>query len=290
MSWSERDIPDQTGRTVVVTGANSGLGLRTAAVLAGAGARVVCACRNVEKGRQAVAGLPGTLEVRALDLADLSSVAAFALELSGPIDVLVNNAGIMATPRGLTVDGFESQFGTNHLGHFALTAHLLPRIGDRVVTLSSVAHRAGRIRWSDPNFSKHYERWLAYGQSKLANLMFAYELQHRLLAAGSAVRSVAAHPGYAASNLHGRTGTFQDRLMGLTVAVAAQSTEMGALPSLYAATVPDLPGASFVGPDGPGGLRGRPRVVGSTGASHDRTAQRRLWELSERLTGVSYTF
>lgn len=289
MTWTSADIGDQSGRTFVVTGANSGLGLVTARVLAGAGARVVCACRDVAKGEAAIAGLPGQLEVRPLDLADLSSVAAFALTLDGPIDVLVNNAGVMAPPRKLTADGFEQQFGTNHLGHYALTARLLPRVTDRVVTLSSVLHRIGRIRFTDPNFtSGFYERWLAYGQSKLANLMFAYELQHRLLAAGSPVRSMAAHPGYAATNLQSHTESIQDRLMGLFNTLVAQSAEMGALPSLYAATVPDLPGASYVGPDGVGQMRGNPRQVGSTAASHDRRAQRELWELSARLTGVGF--
>jgi NAD(P)-dependent dehydrogenase (short-subunit alcohol dehydrogenase family) len=290
MSWTVADIPDQKGRTVVVTGANSGLGLRTASALANAGARVVCACRDVAKGRAAVAGLPGELEVRQLDLADLSSVAAFALDLDGPVDVLVNNAGLMAPPRRLTVDGFELQLGTNHLGHFALTARLLPKITDRVVTVSSFMHRIGRIRFADPNFTHGYQSWLAYGQSKLANLMFAYELQHRLLMAGSPVRSMAAHPGYAATNLQSHTESVQDRFMGVLNGVLAQSAEAGARPSLYAATVVDLPGGSFIGPGGPGELRGAPRPVGSSAASHDRRAQRELWDLSERLTGVSWSF
>jgi NAD(P)-dependent dehydrogenase (short-subunit alcohol dehydrogenase family) len=286
MAWTFADIPDQGGRTFVVTGANSGLGLVTARALASAGARVVCACRDVAKGKAAVADLPGELEVRALDLADLSSVAALALGLDGPIDVLINNAGVMAPPRKLTVDGFELQFGTNHLGHFALTAQLLPRITDRVVTLSSLMHRVGKIRFSDPNFIRgYYERWLAYGQSKLANLMFAYDLQHRLFAAGSSVRSMSAHPGYAATNLHSHTESVHGRLLSL-LSLVAQAAEMGALPTLYAATVPDLPGASYLGPDGLGQVRGYPRQVGSSAASHDRRAQCELWELSERLTGV----
>jgi NAD(P)-dependent dehydrogenase (short-subunit alcohol dehydrogenase family) len=289
MAWTFTDIPDQSGRTFVVTGANSGLGLVTAGVLAAAGARVVCACRDVAKGKAEVAGLPGELEVRALDLADLSSVTAFALGLDGPIDVLINNAGVMAPPRTLTADGFELQFGTNHLGHFALTARLLPRITDRVVTLSSLMHRLGKIRFSDPNFSLgFYERWLAYCQSKLANLMFAYELQHRLLAAGSPVRSMSAHPGYAATNLQSHTESIQGRILGLLNLVVAQSAEMGALPTLYAATVPDLPGASYLGPDGPGQVLGHPRPVGSSAASRNRRAQRELWELSEQLTGVRF--
>ena len=290
MSWTLTDLPDQAGRTVVVTGANSGLGLVTARVLAAAGALVICACRDVAKGEAAVADLPGRLEVRSLDLADLSSVAAFAAGLEGPINVLINNAGVMAPPKRYTLDGFEMQFGTNYLGPFALTAQLLPRITDRVVSLSSLAHRVGRIRLDDPNWQRGYQRWLAYGQSKLADLMFAYELQHRLREAGSPVRSVAAHPGYAATNLQSHTESVQDYLMGFLNKIVAQSAEAGALPTLYAATVPDLPGGSFVGPGGPGGLHGYPRLVGSSAASHDRTVQRELWTLSERLTGARFSF
>jgi NAD(P)-dependent dehydrogenase (short-subunit alcohol dehydrogenase family) len=287
--WTSADIPDQAGRTIVVTGANSGLGLVTARALAAAGARVVCACRTTAKGEAAMAGAPGTWEVRPLDLADLSSVAKFAVDLAGPVDVLINNAGLMAVPMQRTADGFEMQFGTNHLGHFALTGHLLPRITDRVVTLSSFMHRIGRIRRDDLNWHRGYQRWLAYGQSKLANLMFAYELQHRLLAAGSTVRSMAAHPGYASTNLMGRTGTFQDGFATVFTRAVAQSAEMGALPELYAATVADLPGGSYIGPGGPGEMRGYPRPVGSTGASHDRVVQRELWTASEHLTGVQFS-
>jgi NAD(P)-dependent dehydrogenase (short-subunit alcohol dehydrogenase family) len=288
MPWNESDIPPQHCRTVVVTGANSGLGLVTAAALGAAGAKVICACRDTAKGTAAVSGLPGELEVRRLDLADLSSVAAFADGLTGPVDVLVNNAGVMAVPLRRTADGFEMQFGTNHLGHFALTGHLLPRITDRVVTLSSVMHRIGRIRLDDLNWRNGYQRWLAYGQSKLANLMFAYELQHRLLAAGSTVRSMAAHPGYSSTNLQAHTESVQDQFMGLLNRVIAQPAEMGALPTLFAATVPDLPGGSYIGPGGLGEMRGHPRPVGSSGASHDRATQAALWEASVGLTGVDH--
>jgi NAD(P)-dependent dehydrogenase (short-subunit alcohol dehydrogenase family) len=287
--WKASDIPDQTGRTVVVTGANSGLGLVTATTLAKAGARVICACRTVSKGEAAIAGAPGRLEVRALDLADLSSVAAFADGLGDPIDVLINNAGIMAPPKGRTADGFETQFGTNHLGHFALTGRLLPQVSDRVVTLSSLMHRIGRIGLDDLNWERRrYERWLAYGQSKLANLMFAYELQHRLTAAGSPVRSMAAHPGYSATNLQSHTESFQDRLLQLGNVLISQSAEMGALPTLYAATVADLPGGTYVGPGGFAERAGHPKPVGSTRVSRNRDVQRKLWEASERLTGVSF--
>src|SRR5882757_9394211 len=260
MQWSSSDIPDQTGRTIVVTGANSGLGLVTARALAAAGARVVCACRNTAKGEEAMAGQPGDWEVRPLDLADLSSVAAFATELTGPVDVLVNNAGLMAVPAQRTADGFEMQFGTNHLGHFALTGRLLPQVTDRVVTMSSFLHRIGGIELSDLNWERrHYRRWLAYGQSKLANLMFAYELQHRLLAAGSSVRSMAAHPGYAATDLQSHTEAIQDKLMAIGNRLISQTAEMGALPQLYAATKPDLPGGTYVGPDGFAEQAGHPR-------------------------------
>jgi NAD(P)-dependent dehydrogenase (short-subunit alcohol dehydrogenase family) len=289
MKWDTTDIPDQSGRTVVVTGANSGLGLVTATELARAGARVVCACRDTAKGEAAIAGRPGTFEVRRLDLADLASVAEFAAGLDGPVDVLINNAGVMAVPFRRTTDGFETQFGTNHLGHFALTGRLLPQVTDRVVTLSSVVHRAGKIRLDDLNWERgRYERWLAYGQAKLANLMFAYELQHRLLAAGSPVRSMAAHPGYSDTNLQGRTETFQDRFVGVGNRLLAQPADKGALPTLFAATVPDLPGGTYIGPDGLFEMHGHPRPVGSTGRSHDRVVQRRLWEASESLTGVTF--
>ncbi|MDQ2708558.1 MAG: oxidoreductase [Actinomycetota bacterium] len=291
MRWDPAAIPAQTGRTVVVTGANSGLGLVTATTLAKAGARVICACRNVEKGREAITGATGQLEVRQLDLADLSSVQAFADGLGDPVQVLINNAGVMAVPQGRTADGFEMQFGTNHLGHFALTGRLLPQVTDRVVTLSSLVHKIGRIGLDDLNWQhRRYQRWLAYGQAKLANLMFAYELQHRLLAAGSGVRSMAAHPGYSSTNLQSHTESIQDRVMQLGGFLFSQSAAMGALPTLYAATVADLPGGSYIGPDGIGERTGHPRPVGSTKTSHDREVQRALWEASEQLTAVKFEF
>lgn len=292
-SWTPAAIPDQTGRTIVVTGANSGIGLVTARELAAKGAHVVFACRDVDKGERARAGLPGSHEVRRLDLADLDSVREFADQLSDwRIDVLVNNAGIMNVPFARTPQGFESQFGTNVLGHFALTAQLLPRITDRVVWLSSMAHRFGRIDLQDPNFERRtYRGWTAYGQSKLADLMLAYELQWRLTGAGSTVRSVAAHPGYSATSLQTRSGTWQDavgRFANRFPAIASPP-ESGAQPTLYAATVPDLPGASYVGPGGTGELQGTPRPVSSSSASHDREVARGLWELCERLTGSPFT-
>src|SRR6266567_7449060 len=286
--WTAADIPDQTGRTIVVTGANSGLGAVTASELARAGAHVVLACRDTAKGERAAAVMAGSTEVRRLDLADLASVREFAARV-GEIAVLVNNAGVMATPLRRTRDGFELQIGTNHLGHFALTALLLDRISDRVVTVSSGGHRLGRIHLDDLNWEqRRYQRWLAYGQAKLANLLFTYELQRRLAAAGSTRKALAAHPGYAATNLQSHTESIQDRLMSTTNRLLAQSAEMGALPTLYAATVPDLPGGSFVGPDGLLEQRGHPHIVTAAGRAYDEGAQKRLWEISEELTGVRY--
>ena len=290
--WTSADIPDQSGRTFVVTGANSGLGLVAAGQLAAHGAHVVLACRNTDKGEQAAAEIraqrgPGTTAVEELDLADLASVRKFAARLEGPVDVLINNAGLMAIPEQRTVDGFEMQFGTNVLGHVALTGLLLDRITDRVVTMSSVAHRLGSIRLDDLNWERRrYQRWLAYGQSKLADLMVAYELERRFVASGSRLRSMAAHPGYSATNLQSRTESIQDAIMGIGNRLFAQGPEMGALPELYAATVPDLPGGVYIGPDGWGEASGHPIPVGSTAASHDREVQRALLRACEELTGV----
>jgi NAD(P)-dependent dehydrogenase (short-subunit alcohol dehydrogenase family) len=287
MKWTAQDIPQQDGRTFVITGANSGIGLEAARALGAAGAHVVVACRDTSKGEHAVAELDGDFDVRRLDLADLSSVHAFADALDGDVDVLINNAGVMAVPRAKTADGFEMQLGTNHLGHFALTGLLLPRIRDRVVTISSQAHRTGRINFGDLQSERHYQRWIAYGQSKLANLLFMMELQRRLNAAGSPLRSVAAHPGYSATNLQFHTQSIQDQLMGVANKLIAQSAAMGALPTLYAATA-DVPGAAYIGPDGLFEQRGHPKLVDMSGAAKNADNARRLWELSEELTGVSY--
>jgi NAD(P)-dependent dehydrogenase (short-subunit alcohol dehydrogenase family) len=287
MKWTTEDMQRQDGRTFVVTGANSGIGLEAARALGAAGAHVVVACRDTAKGEHAVAELDGDFDVRRLDLADLSSVRAFASELDADVDVLVNNAGVMAVPRSTTADGFEMQLGTNHLGHFALTGLLLERVRDRVVTISSGAHRFGRMSFGDLQGERHYQRWMAYGQSKLANLLFMQELQRRLDAAGSPVRSVAAHPGYAATNLQFHTQSIQDQLMGIGNRVFAQSAQMGALPTLYAATQ-DIPGGSYVGPDGIFEQRGHPHLVGMSGAARDEESARKLWEASEELTGVTY--
>jgi NAD(P)-dependent dehydrogenase (short-subunit alcohol dehydrogenase family) len=299
--WTAAEMPDLNGRTAVVTGANSGLGRATAWELARHGANVVVAARNTDKGEHAAAQIradvPGAeVRVEELDLADLDSVRAFAERLDEErLDLLVNNAGVMAPPRRTTKDGFESQFGTNHLGHFALTGQLLPRLlaapAPRVVTLSSGAHRIGRINFSNLQGERRYVAWLAYGQSKLANLMFALELQRRATAAGTDLKSMAAHPGYAATNLQFAAPRLPDRmLMSVTNRLIAQSAEMGALPTLYAATAPDLPGGTFVGPDGFLEQRGHPRIVTGAGRAYDEDAAARLWEVSEQLTGVRYQF
>ena len=273
----------------MVTGANSGIGRIAARELARAGARVTLAVRDTAKGERAAAGMPGTVEVRRLDLADLASVRELADSWQGDLDILINNAGVMATPETRTKDGFELQIGTNHLGHFALTNLLLPRIRDRIVTVSSGAHRIGKIRLDDLNWERgDYKRWPAYGQSKLANLLFTAELQRRLTDARSDVRAMAAHPGYSATNLQQHTGSFiQNTIMAISNRVIAQSEEMGALPTLYAATQ-DIPGDSFVGPDGFQEQRGHPTLVGRSGAARDQATAERLWELSEQLTGVSF--
>lgn len=294
--WTAADIPDQSGRTAIVTGANSGLGLHTARELARAGARVVLACRDVDKGMRAAAQIGERAQVERLDLASLRSVRAFAARISGPIDLLVNNAGVMAPPRRLTEDGFESQFGINHLGHFALTGLLLPSLltaaEPRVVTVSSGAHRIGRINFDDLQGERRYNNWLSYGQSKLANLMFALELDRRARAAGAGLISAAAHPGYAATNLQfAGPARFYEKLGGwLGNVLIAQSAEMGALPLLYAATAPGVVGGSFVGPDGFLEQRGYPRLVTGAKKAYDEQVARRLWEVSEELTGVHCAF
>jgi NAD(P)-dependent dehydrogenase (short-subunit alcohol dehydrogenase family) len=299
MGWDVQDIPDQTGRVAIVTGANSGLGFVTARELARAGARVVLACRNLDKGHAAIdqirAAVPeAQVQLEELDLASLASVRGFADRFKAThdgLDLLINNAGVMGTPRRRTADGFELQFGTNHLGHFALTIALLEtmegRDDARVVTLSSTAHKMGRINFDNLNGDRHYFRWNAYGQSKLANLLFALELDRRLRAAGSTVKSLAAHPGYAATNLQSAGPPLFDRLvMVASNALIAQSDEMGALPILYAATQPGLEGGTYVGPDSFREQRGHPTIVQPNGRARDPETARRLWEVSERLTAL----
>ena len=298
--WTAEQMPDQTGRTAVVTGANSGLGFFTARELARKGARVVMGVRSVEKGERAAAEIRADVPnadvyVQPLDLADLASVRAFAAAQTDPLDLLVNNAGIMMTPKGTTKDGFETQFGTNHLGHFALTGLLMARLKEapsaRVVTVSSIEHYPGRIRFEDVHSERlGYGPRKAYQQSKAANALFALELERRLSAAGASVISVLAHPGYSDTNLQttGPTGPAKWAMQFVGNRLIAQSAEMGALPQLYAATAPDVHGADFIGPDGMRALRGHPtRVIPSKYAT-DPDVARRLWAMSEQMTGVTY--
>src|ERR1700733_512772 len=302
--WTAADIPDQSGQVAIITGANSGLGLATARDLARAGATVVMACRDEAKGERAAASIRASvpnaaLEVAPLDLADLASVRSFAAQAAAAherIDLLINNAGIMAAPRRLTKDGFESQFGTNHLGHFALTGLMLPALleapAPRVVTVSSHLHRRGTMRFDDLQGERKYDRWGAYGQSKLANLMFCFELQGLTIEGRSSLLSLAAHPGYASSNLQfAASDRFYEKAIGwVGNRVLAQSADMGALPTLYAATVADLPGGTFVGPGGRAQQRGYPIVVTAASKAYEEDDWRRLWEVSEQLTGVHFDF
>ena len=305
MGWTLRDVPDQTGRTIVVTGANSGLGLEAARAFAGRGAHVVLACRSSEKAEAARQGITtslprASLEVMPLDLASLSSVRVFGATFTGRhdrLDVLCNNAGVMALPRRETADGFEMQLGTNHLGHFALTGLLLPLLlrtpGSRVVTQSSGMHRIGRIRFDDLHGSTRYGRWSAYGQSKLANLLFAYELQRRLARHGAEAISVACHPGYAATELQFAGARMEgsplmERIFALGNRLLAQDAASGALPMLYAATAPDVRGGEYFGPEGIGEMWGAPKRAVSNGRSRDAAVAARLWSASEELTRVRY--
>jgi NAD(P)-dependent dehydrogenase (short-subunit alcohol dehydrogenase family) len=302
--WSASDIPDQTGTTVLITGASSGLGLRSAEALAAKGATVLLACRNPTKAaaaRQSVAARATgpEPEVVALDLASLASVrecAAGLTERLDHLDVLMNNAGIMAVPRQLTVDGFESQLGTNHLGHFALTGLLLPTLlaapAPRVVHVSSNAHKFGRMHFDDLFFeSGRYSRWAAYGQSKLANLLFSSELQRRAVLARTSLTSVAAHPGYAATNLTSGPAVGAAILkpfLALGDKLVGQPDHLGALPQLYAATMPDVLADDYWGPDSFREQRGHPTRVGRTARALDQDAAARLWDRSEQLTGVTF--
>jgi len=288
-AFSTADIPDMSGRSVIVTGANSGIGRAAARTLAASGARVVLAVRDVDKGRAAAASMPGKTEVRPLDLARLDSVRDFVAGWEGGVDVLINNAGVMVPPLSRTAEGFELQFGTNHLGHFALTNLLLECIGGRVVTVSSNGHRIGRIDFDDLNWErKPYRAWRAYGQSKLANLLFTAELQRRLTAVGSPVLATAAHPGYAATNLQFHSGRRSlDLLSAVGNHLLAQDENAGALPTLYAA-VAEVPGNSFAGPGGFLEQRGAPKLVGRSSAAQDAATAARLWEVSEQLTDAHF--
>ncbi|WP_205874478.1 oxidoreductase [Mycobacterium camsae] len=285
-NWTAADLPSFAGRTVVITGANSGLGEVTARELARRGGTVIMAVRNTARGEKAAANIKGLVEVRALDLQDLSSVRQFADGVDGA-DILINNAGIMAAPYALTKDGFESQIGTNHLGHFALTNLLLPKLTDRVVTVSSMAHWPGRIDLADLNHqNRRYSPWLAYSQSKLANLLFTGELQARLDKAGAPLRAVAAHPGYSHTNLQGASGRkISDTVVSAATRLIATDADFGARQTLYAASQ-DVPGNSFVGPRF--GYIGRTQPVGRSRAAQDAQTAAALWDLSEQLTGTAF--
>jgi hypothetical protein len=307
--WTAADVPDQSGKTVVVTGANSGLGFEATRVFAGRDATVVMACRSIDRGERAAAEVrdevpDATLDVRACDLASLESVREFAAELRGSYDelhALCNNAGVMAIPRGETADGFEAQFGVNHLGHFALTGHLLDVLvatpGEtRVVTHSSGAHTGGDVDFDDLQHERSYGKWEAYAQSKLANLLFAYELQRRLDAHGiEDTLSVACHPGYADTALQFRGpeqegSSVKRAVMKAANALFAQSAESGALPLLYAATAPGVEGGDYYGPGGLFDMRGAPEKQQSSAKSYDEDRAERLWDVSTDLTGVTYEF
>jgi NAD(P)-dependent dehydrogenase (short-subunit alcohol dehydrogenase family) len=302
--WTAADLPDQAGRRAIVTGANSGLGFETALALAGHGGDVTLAVRDLAKGEAAAEQIrarspQASIEVRRLDLADLASIDEFAWlwRESHPdgLDMLINNAGIMAIPRRDTADGFEMQLGTNHLGHFALTGRLLEalRPEGRIVTVSSQAHRMGRIDFEDLMGERKYGAWRAYGQSKLANLLFMRSLAERLERAGSTIASVAAHPGFASTHLQAvapemKGRGWQVKIMDGVNKVMAQSAAMGALPTLYAATFPAIRSGDYVGPDGFGEQRGHPKLVGMNASARDDEAANRLWTVSEELTGVRY--
>ena len=300
-AWTADRIPDQSGRTAVVTGANSGIGLVTALELARAGAIVVLACRNVRKGAAAVkeireAAPSAQVEVQELDVSSLDSVRRFvdALDVD-ELDLLVNNAGIMWMPQGRTDDGFELHFGTNHLGHFALTGLLLDRLNrteaPRVVTVSSNEHKRGHINFDDLQLERRYDPRKGYRQSKLANAAFGLELDRRLRTAGSPIKSVLAHPGYTATNLQvkGQTGAMKV-MMNVGNRLVGQSAELGALPTLYAATAPDVEGGQYFGPDRFREYRGYPTLVQVKPEGRDAEVGRRLWSVSEELTGVTYDF
>jgi NAD(P)-dependent dehydrogenase (short-subunit alcohol dehydrogenase family) len=297
-AWSFADIPDQTGRTAIVTGANSGIGLETARMLAKKGAHVVLACRNPEKGKAAIDsieadGPAGRAVLAQLDLSDLASVEEFASAFAGRhdrLDLLIDNAGVMVPPFSRTAQGFELQFGTNHLGHFALTARLMPLLlrthGSRVTAVSSTAHNIGRIDFDDLNWNeRRYKPWAAYGQSKLANLLFARELDRRLVAAGATTRATAAHPGWTATDLQ-RTSGF----VRFFNPMFAMKPSGGALPTLRAATDPSVEGGTYWGPSGFGELTGPPVAARVSKRGLDAATAARLFDVSEELTGVSFSF
>ena len=305
--WTTDDIPDQSGKVTIVTGGNSGIGYEAAKALAGKGGQVILAVRSAAKGQEAAAGIQrehpkASIEMMPLDLSDTESIRRFAeafLKRYPSLPLLLNNAGVMALPFRQTANGFEMQFGTNHLGHFALTGLLLPAIlatpGARVVTVSSGLHTSGVMDFADLNGTKTYDRRRAYSQSKLANLLFAYELQRRLEAAGARAISVGCHPGYAATNLQAagprmEGSRAQEAIMSVANRLFAQSPAMGALPTLYAATAPSVNGCDYIGPTGMAGMRGYPAKVLSSERSYDLSSAKQLWQMSEEMSGVHYDF
>ena len=304
--WTADDIPDLSGKTIVVTGGNSGIGYEAALEFARKQAKVILACRDLGKAQTAAAQISASspkadVDVMALDLSSLASIRTFADAFHSnhqALHVLCNNAGVMAIPYRLTTDGFEMQFGTNHLGHFALTGLLLDRLlateGARVVNVSSTGHRFGQIRFDDLQWKSGYRKWRAYGQSKLANLLFTFEMQRRADAAGVKLLSVACHPGYAATNLQAvgprmEGSSVMEYLTRIGNNLLAQSAAMGALPTEYAAVAPEVRGADYIGPDGFAEQGGHPKKVGCSAAARDGASAKRLWEVSEQLTGVHYS-
>ena len=305
--WDQDDIPDQQGRVIIVTGGNSGIGYEAGLALAGKNAHVILAVRDLDKGNKSAGAIrqrypQAQITVMMVDLADLKSIQTFTTTFLAhykKLDILINNAGVMALPRRKTVDGFEMHFGTNHLGHFALTGLLLPVLkatpGARVVTVSSGVHVSGAIHFDDLQWEQRYDRWGAYAQSKLANLLFAYELQRRFIDSGINAISVGCHPGYAATNLQFAGPKMDGSIVGVWMmklgnALFAQGKDTGALPTLYAAGAPDVNGCDYIGPIGLGGGRGYPGKVKSNNKSYDEALAKRLWKVSEELTKVFYNF
>ena len=288
-TFSLDEIPDLTGTTAIVTGANSGIGRAAASALAAHGARLILAVRNTDKGHEAADEMTGDVEVRRLDLASLASIHEFADSWDGEVGLLINNGGVMIPPLSRTADGFELQFGTNHLGHFALTNRLLEHVTGRIVTVTSILYRIGRIDFDDLNWERRrYHPWGAYNQSKLANLLFTAELQRRLTEAGSPVKATAAHPGLASTNLKSHSDRALYRLAGKVLdGVVSQDADGGALPTLYAA-VADIPGDSVAGPAGLMEIRGGAKLVGRSARARDMDVAGRLWEVSEQLTGTRF--
>ena len=286
-NWTPAQVNTPIAKSVLITGASSGIGLEAANFLAKNGATVHAAVRNIEKAKSV---LNPKVQIHHLDLSDLNSVNNFVSGFGHEIEVLINNAGVMAIPLSRTAQGFEMQIGTNHLGHFALTGLMLPRIKERIISVSSTAHRMGKINFDDFNWEKRYQRWLAYGQSKLANLLFTSELNNRLVKSNSKIKAIAVHPGFAATNLQSQTqSNLWDGIMSASNKYMAQSSFEGSWSTLFAITE-DIPGNSFVGPTGFGQTKGSPGLVSRSKRAQDMNVAKRLWDLSEELTQTTYKF